>query len=98
MRGLVVARVLPCHGHAVVVVLHKAGHAVAAGLGGGEDEQVGRCLAVPQHQFLAPVAEDVGLQARRGLGGVARLRVVLGEAPGLFDGAKACRHFLYDRG
>ena len=69
--GLVVADVLPSDAHAVDVVVHEGGYAVAGALDGRvETAHRGVCLA-PENDLLAPVAEEIGHQARSGFGAVA---------------------------
>ena len=58
---LVVGSVLPCHGHAVLMVFQQAGHLVFCLLRGGENHQRAGgtrpvALVLPHNQFLAPVA------------------------------------------
>ena len=68
MGRLVVAVHLGLHGVAILLVGEQRGHAVLGGNGGGVDAHVARFGA--RHNLLTPVAEDVGLQARCGLGAV----------------------------
>jgi hypothetical protein len=76
VRGLVVGGVLPHDAHAINMVLHEAGYFVLRGLGGGIDKQCA-CLGIAivivleKDEFLAPIAQDVGLQTGGSLGAVA---------------------------
>ena len=77
MRRLVVGRVLPRHPHSIDVVVHQGGHSHLRGFDGGKDVESGAVGSVPQNQFLAPVAQQVGLQVGVFLREVARARVVV---------------------
>ncbi len=66
---MVVADVLGGDAETVGNVEHKAGHAVVGGDEGGVDAELG-ALVVAHYDFFAPVAEDVGREARILLGTV----------------------------
>ena len=67
---LVVAAVLPCYGHAILTVLHQSVDPVVGRDGGREDEQIGFGFLIVENDFLAPVAEKVGLKIGSGFGSV----------------------------
>ena len=71
MRWLIISHILPCHAHAIDMVVHQGGKPVNSRDIGREDVEVGRIAPVPQYQFLTPVAKDVGLQVRGSFGGIA---------------------------
>ena len=75
VRGLVVAHVLPCHCHTVGVVVHEGGDTVGSGTVGGEDVEMRGIGDIPEDKLLAPVAHEVSLKIRSGLGPVARTRI-----------------------
>ena len=85
VRRLVVAVHLGNHGVAILMVVEQRVVAPCGGGGGGVDADVAGRGA--HHHLLAPVAEDVGLKARRGLG-----RVV-GERAG--EGGDGCRAAVF---
>nr|GEU28583.1 indole-3-acetaldehyde oxidase [Tanacetum cinerariifolium] len=69
VRRLVVAGVLARHLGAVLRVVHQGGD-TGAGRDRGAEQQQRRIAGVAHHDFLAPVAQQVGRQHRRGLGAV----------------------------
>ncbi len=76
VRRLIVSHVLPSHAHTINRIVHQSGHTEARLHVGCEDVEVSRVAAVPQYQFLTPVAKDVGQEVGRLLGAVAGVRMV----------------------
>ena len=68
MRWLVVTIHLGDHGIAVLVVVQQCVVAPLGGGGGGKDANL--ALGGAQHNLLAPVTKDVGLNAGGGFGAV----------------------------
>ena len=67
MRRLVVRHVLPCHAHAVEVIVHEGWCCIAGLYVGCEDIECRRIGAVPEDKFFTPVTEEVGYNVRCGL-------------------------------
>ena len=72
MWRLVIRRILPADAETVDVIVHQRGYSINRWDISGEDVQVGSITGVPKDDFFTPVTEEVGLQARCGLGPVAR--------------------------
>src|SRR2546429_2931007 len=84
--GLVVGGVLPGDRLAVLPVLHQGNVRDAGRVGGGEDPQ-GPVVRCRPDDLLAPVAEDVRGQGRRGLGAIVGMHAGRGQQPGVAAGA-----------
>ena len=76
LRGLVVGYILRGYREAVGDVLHQAVDTIVGGYGGDIESQLCR-LAVAAEHLLAPVAQQVGLQAGVRLRAVIELGVEL---------------------
>ena len=77
VRRLIVGHVLPCNTHAIGMVVHQRWNTIVGGFVRREHVKRGTVALIPKDDFLAPIAEDVGLQVRRVLGAVARRRVAI---------------------
>ena len=60
------------------MVVHKRGNAPLGSIGRGVDVEGGAVGRAPQHDFLTPVAEEVGGQVGCGFGAVAGGGVAVG--------------------
>jgi hypothetical protein len=86
VRRLIVGDVLPGDGKAILRVVHEGVDAVLGGDGGGIDAH-GFVVLGAEHDFFAPVAENVAAEARSLFGAVVRQAVEGGE-----DGFKGLLH------
>ena len=76
MRRLVIGHVLPGNAHAVMRVVHQGVHAVIRRDRSAENRNHGGVAARTQDKFFAPVAEQIGYEARVLLCSVVRSGLV----------------------
>jgi len=76
VRRLVVTHVLPHDGEAIDVVLHQRRNAIIGGDVCSENVDARTIRRVEKDEFLAPIAQQIGLQTRGGFRAVASGGVV----------------------